>query len=141
MTDPAAPTSVLDLAGCSFVLLTSYDRQGRARPTPVWAARDGDSLVVTTTATAYKVGRVEHRPRVTLTRCDMRGRLRGAPVDGVAVVVRGALARRVEAALTVKYGWQMRVAGLLGSLGRTPVERVGIVIRDVAPGGGEGPDR
>jgi len=134
VTDPAAPTSVLDLAGCPYVLLTTYDREGRARPTPVWAARDGEALVVTTTAQAWKVGRVERRPRITLARCDMRGRPRGAPVDGVAVVVRGPLARRVEAAMVAKYGWQMRLAALVGSLSRTPVERVGIVIRDVAHG-------
>jgi len=111
------------------VLLTTYTRDGRAKPTPVWAARDGDALVVTTEARTWKVRRVEDQPRVTLARCDMRGHPRGAPVEGVAIVVTGPLARRVDVALVTKYGWQMRLTGLLGSL-RRGRDRAGVVVRD-----------
>lgn len=126
----AAPASVLDLADREYVLLTTYTRDGRAKPTPVWVARDGDALVVTTDADAWKVRRVRHEPRVTLAACDLRGRPRGAPVDGVAVVVGREHMARVDAALLRKYGWRLQATVLLGRLRRSTAPRAGIVVRD-----------
>ena len=126
----AAPTSVLDLADREYVLLTTYTRDGRAKPTPVWAARDGDALVVVTGADAWKVRRVRHEPHVTLAACDMRGRPRGAPVDGVAVVVGDEHMPRVHAALLATYGWKMRLTLLMERLRRGGEPRAGIVVRD-----------
>ena len=130
MTDAENPASVADLAGCEYVLLTTYTKAGTAKPTPVWAALDGDALVVTTTDSAWKVKRVRNEPRVTLAACDMRGRPRGAPVAGVAVVVGQEHMPRVHRALLAKYGWKMRVAELGGRLSRSTVTRAGLVIRD-----------
>lgn len=129
MTD-AAPTSVADLAGSEYVLLTTYTRDGTAKPTPVWAAPDGDALVVTTTDGTWKVRRVRAEPRVTLAACDARGHPRGAPVEGVAVVVGAEHMPRVDAALRRKYGWKLRVTELVTGLRRSRVTRVGIVVRD-----------
>lgn len=129
MTD-AAPTSVADLAGSEYVLLTTYTRDGTAKPTPVWAAPDGDALVVTTTDGTWKVRRVRAEPRVTLAACDVRGHPRGAPVEGVAVVVGAEHMPRVDAALRRKYGWKLRVTELVTGLRRSRVTRVGIVVRD-----------
>ncbi len=130
-TDSASPRSVLDLAGCEYVLLTTYTRDGTAKPTPVWAAADADALVVVTGVDAWKVRRVSHEPRVTLTACDARGNPRGAPVDGVAVVVNGVLVQRVRTALSRKYGWKLAGIDLLSRF-RSGGERVGLVIRDTA---------
>lgn len=129
MPDAANPVSVADLAGCEYVLLTTYTKDGTAKPTPVWAAPDGDALVVTTTDSTWKVKRVRNQPRVTLAACDVRGRPRGAPLDGVAVVVGEEHMRRVDRALRAKYGWKMRLTELAGRLGRS-VTRAGIVVRD-----------
>lgn len=130
MPDAVNPTSVADLAGCEYVLLTTYTRDGRAKPTPVWAAPDGDALVVTTTDGTWKVKRVRNNPGVTLAACDARGHPRGAPVAGVAVVVGEEHMRRVDRALRAKYGWKMRVTELVGRLGRSRATRAGIVVRD-----------
>lgn len=134
MADHRSPTSVHDLADSEYVLLTTYTSDGRAKPTPVWAARDGDALVVVTDADAWKVRRVAVEPRVTIAACDMRGNPRGGPVDGVAVVVDGALVERVEVALRRKYGWKMGAVDLMGRLRPRGGPRVGLVVRDVAAG-------
>lgn len=130
--DAAAPTSVLDLAGEEYVLLTTYTKDGRAKPRPVWAAPDDDALVVITGTGTWKVRRVTNTPRVTLQACDSRGRPRGASVEGLAVVVTDRLAERVDAAIGTKYGWKH---GLI-SFGRRFSSRVdaaaGLVIRDVS---------
>lgn len=131
MADTINPTSVHDLAGCEYVLLTTYTEDGRAKPTPVWAAPDGDALVAFTGADAWKARRVRHHPRVTLAACDARGHPRGGPVDGVALVVEGLLAERVTAAVRAKYGWKMRTVELLSRLRPSRSDVVGIVVRDL----------
>lgn len=132
MPDAQNPESVLDLAGCEYVLLTTYTADGRAKPTPVWAARDGDALVAYSGRDAWKVRRIRRTPRVTLAACDSRGRPRGGPVDGVAVVVEDRLAERVEVALAATYGWKKRAFDLAHRIRhRGAAETVGIVVRDV----------
>ncbi len=136
MADTANPTSVHDLSGCEYVLLTTYTKDGRAKPTPVWAAPDGDALVVYTSGDAWKLRRVRNTPAVTLAACDARGNPRGGPVDGVAVGVDGGLVDRVEAALRRKYGWKYSL--FAASRRFAPSTRAGgpagIVVRDVATG-------
>lgn len=109
----AAPVVPIDpvvaLADHSYVLLTTTRRSGVAVPTPVWVARHGDALLVTTGAEAGKVKRVRHTPRVTLQACDRVGTpLTDAPViEAVASVHDDEQSRaHLEAALSAKYGVQ-----------------------------------
>lgn len=140
MTFSPDPTSVLDLDPAEYVLLTTYTRDGTAKPTPVWATVDGDALVVYTSADAWKVRRIRNDARVTVAVCDARGHPRSSPLDGLAVVVDDEpLVRRVTDALRRKYGWKMAVADaaekVRGALSRSDdSHRVGIVVRDVNPG-------
>ena len=87
-----------------YVLLTTFRRDGRAVSTPVWAARDGDALVVWSVADAGKVKRLRHTSRVTVAPCDVRGRPTAEPVPGRAVLLDAAGTDRVRAALARKYG-------------------------------------
>ncbi|MEU6182867.1 PPOX class F420-dependent oxidoreductase [Streptomyces coeruleorubidus] len=73
---PSAPLpggSVERLAACRYVLLTTFRRDGRAVPTPVWVMRDGDCLAVWSVADAGKVKRIRNSGRVTVAPCDWRG--------------------------------------------------------------------
>ncbi|MFN8080824.1 MAG: PPOX class F420-dependent oxidoreductase [Kineosporiaceae bacterium] len=109
MIDAAA----LDLLGESaYVRLTTFRKNGTPVPTPVWVVRDGDHLLVTSNATAGKVKRLGHTPRVTLTPCDVRGRVADGAVEheGTAVVIRDAdQQRRLNQLLIAKYGIQARL--------------------------------
>ena len=93
-----------------YVSLTTFRRTGEAVPTPVWAAPDGDALVVWTRADSGKVKRLRHTSRVTVAPCDMRGRLEGPAVDGVAEFLDRAEWPRARAALARRYGWQWRIS-------------------------------
>ena len=136
----SAPTDVSALGDEEFVSLTTYRRSGEPVPTPVWVARDGDSLVVITAETSGKVKRARRDPRVVLRPCDRRGNVApDAPtVEGRAEVVTDAAAqegpRRVLAA---KYGLQYRLISLVALAarvrtlrGRAPVERIILRLRD-----------
>jgi PPOX class probable F420-dependent enzyme len=93
-----------------FVSLTTFRRSGAAVATAVWIARDGDALVVTTTADSGKVKRIRQDSHVEMRVCDRRGRVpAGAePVAGVAEVVSPNAGHL--AALRAKYGLEYRLA-------------------------------
>ncbi len=111
--------ALLALADEQYVLLTTTRRSGDRVPTPVWVARDGDGLVVTTGAEAGKVKRIRHTPRVTLQACDRVGRPRdGAPMIVAHATVHDDEASRaaLDAALSEKYGVQYATIRAMGRL-------------------------
>jgi len=81
-----APTFA-EIAKSDYLLLTTFTKDGRPKPTPVWAAADGDRLLVITQEGSWKVKRIRNTPRVTLAVCDMRGRPKGEPIEAVATVL------------------------------------------------------
>ncbi|MDD7937921.1 PPOX class F420-dependent oxidoreductase [Actinomycetospora lutea] len=117
----SAPTDVTALGNREFVSLTTFRRTGEPVPTPVWVARDGDALVVITSAASGKVKRSRRDPRVVLRPCDRRGTVApDAPsVEGRAEVVTDAAAQEgPRRALAAKYGLQWRLVNLMGLVGR-----------------------
>ena len=98
----------------TYVSLTTFRRTGQPVPTPVWAAPDGEDLVVWTRADSGKVKRLRHTARVTVAPCDVRGRVRGTAVEATAGFVHPADRPRALAALRRTYGWRFRL-GYVGS--------------------------
>ncbi|WP_199580397.1 PPOX class F420-dependent oxidoreductase [Blastococcus sp. TBT05-19] len=92
-----------------YVSLTTFRRTGAPVATPVWAAPDGDDLVVWTRADSGKVKRLRHTSRVTVAPCDVRGKVEGPAVDAVAGFVDRAEWPQALAALRRAYGWKFRL--------------------------------
>lgn len=61
-----------EVTKAKYVLLTTFTKDGRPKPTPIWIAPDGDRALVITEKNAWKVKRIRNTPRVTLAVCDMR---------------------------------------------------------------------
>lgn len=101
------------LAAEKYLLLTTFRKDGRAVPTPVWAVRDGDALAVWTASDSGKVKRIRRNGRVTVAPCDVRGRPHGAAVPGHATLCDLVGTRRVRSLLKQKY----RLIGRLSLLG------------------------
>ncbi|OLF04868.1 PPOX class F420-dependent enzyme [Actinophytocola xinjiangensis] len=93
----------------NYVLITTFRRDGTPVPTPVWAARDGDELIIWTRSEAGKVKRIRRSPRVELSECDARGRPRGEPVTGTARILDAEGTERGRRVLTRKYGLTGRI--------------------------------
>ena len=66
--------TLADLAKAQYILLTTFTKDGRPKPTPIWTAADGDRLLVISEEKAWKVRRIRNTPRVTLATCTLRGR-------------------------------------------------------------------
>ncbi len=75
-----------DIAGSEYILLTTFTKDGRPKPTPIWAAPDGDGLIVITGAQSWKVKRIRNTPRVTIAKCDRRGNPKSEAVEAVASI-------------------------------------------------------
>ena len=45
-----------------YILLTTFTKDGRPKPTAIWAAPDGDGLIVITQASSWKVKRIRNTP-------------------------------------------------------------------------------
>jgi uncharacterized protein len=97
------------LGRASYLLVTTFRKDGTPVPTPVWVGRDGDELIVWTQSKAGKVKRVRNNPTVELTACDMRGKPRGETVKGTARILDEAGTEHGRRVLTKKYGISGRV--------------------------------
>ncbi|GAA2034639.1 PPOX class F420-dependent oxidoreductase [Polymorphospora rubra] len=97
-------TDLESLGNEKYVLLTTFRRDGRAVPTPVWAVRDGDSLAVWTVADSGKVKRIRRSGEATVAACDVRGKPHSAAVSARASLIDPASTERVRGLLRKKYG-------------------------------------
>jgi PPOX class probable F420-dependent enzyme len=110
------------LTSGSYVLITTFRRDGSEVPTPVWVVRDGEALGIWTVAASGKVKRIRNRADV------LRGNPSGGPVPGRAEILDGAQTRHYRSLLGRKYGLLGRLT-LLGSRLRRGVDgTVGIRI-------------
>jgi uncharacterized protein len=100
---------VTPLPVSSYVSLTTFRRTGVPVSTPVWAAPDGETLVVWTRTDSGKVKRLRHTTKVTVAPCDIRGRVEGPVVDGVAGFVPHAEWPAALAALRRTYGFRFQL--------------------------------
>jgi PPOX class probable F420-dependent enzyme len=96
-----------------YVSLVTFRRNGRAVATPVWHAEHDGRLYVFTEAASGKVKRLRREPKVRLAPCDVRGRVQGEWSEGRArIVTESETEAAGYAALSRKYGWQMRLVNL-----------------------------
>ncbi|MGA0209077.1 MAG: PPOX class F420-dependent oxidoreductase [Candidatus Nanopelagicales bacterium] len=106
------------LANGKYLSLTTFKKDGTAVATPVWVARDGGELVVITDATSGKAKRIRNSGRVVLAPCDMRGKVTGASVDGVAHLTDSTETERITTQIKRKYGLAYTMITLLERLRR-----------------------
>lgn len=114
-----------ELGKARYVSLTTFRKDGTPVATPVWAVSDGTELYVWTRSDAWKVKRIRNSGRVTVTACDVRGRVvEGAPVrEGEARLLDEAGLKRVRGLMSRKYTWQfwvVDVPAMVARRGRRP---------------------
>ena len=120
----------------SYVLCTTFRRDGRAVSTPVWLVPMPDGEFGFSTGNeSGKAKRLRHTPRVTLQGCDRSGNdAHGPAYDAQARLVTGAELAQIRAAITAKYGAMATALGVAESVARRigakrfGSERVGVLI-------------
>ena len=121
-----------DLAKAQYILLTTFTKDGRPKPVPVWAALDkdrGDRLLVITEGKSWKVKRIRNTPHVQLAICDMRGRPKSESVDGTAAILDKSQTKVVYDAIGQRYGISGKVCNLFSRLRGGMENTVGLELR------------
>ena len=54
------PVTFADVAKSEYILLTTFTKDGRPKPTAIWAAPSGDGLVAITQEKSWKVKRIRN---------------------------------------------------------------------------------
>ena len=98
------PATFADVAKSEYVLLTTFTKDGRPKPTPIWAVPNGDALVAITQEKSWKVKRIRNTARVTIAVCDRRGNPKGEPVDAVAAILDKSANAATYDAIGKRYG-------------------------------------
>ena len=93
-----------EIADGKYVSLTTFKKDGTPVATPLWGARDGDRLLVWTTADSWKVKRIKRNAAVTVAPCSARGKVTGEKISGVAEILDSAGTEKARAAISSKYG-------------------------------------
>lgn len=116
-------TSLASLGDERFVSLTTFRRTGVPVSTPVWIARDGSALLVTTPSGSGKVKRLRHTPRVELRPCSRSGKV---AEDAPTVTGSGTIEEQDRPTVfRSKYGLEYRLFMLVERLmTRGPRDRV-----------------
>lgn len=118
-----------DLAKAQYILLTTFTKDGRPKPVPIWAAAQGDRLLVITQETSWKVKRIRNTPRVTLAICDMRGNPKSEAVEGTAAILDKAQTGAVYDAIGKRYGIVGKVFNLFSKLRGGMDKNIGLELR------------
>ncbi|OBI18276.1 PPOX class F420-dependent enzyme [Mycobacterium sp. E2327] len=124
-----------DLAKAQYLLLTTFTKDGRPKPVPVWAALDeqrGDRLLVITQEKSWKVKRIRNTPRVTLATCTMQGRPTSEAVEGTAAILDKSQTAAVYDAIGKRYGIVGKVFNFFSKLRGGMDNNVGLELK-VAP--------
>ena len=94
-----------NVANSKYLLLTTFTKDGRPKPTPVWGVADGDKLLVITDDGSWKAKRIRNTPRVTIQRSGGLGQAKGEPIEAVARILPKEDTRRVYDAVVKRYWW------------------------------------
>ncbi|HKV20377.1 MAG TPA: PPOX class F420-dependent oxidoreductase [Mycobacterium sp.] len=99
------PVTFADVAKSEYILLTTFTKDGRPKPTAIWAAPDRDGrLLVITQEKSWKVKRIRNTPRVTIAECDRAGKPKGEAVDAVASILDKSANKATYDAIGRRYG-------------------------------------
>lgn len=92
-----------DVIKSKYLLLTTFTKDGRAKPTAIWGVPDGDRLLVITDDESWKVKRIRNTPRVTIAKSGALGKPKSDDVEGVARILPKSETRRVYNAVLRRY--------------------------------------
>jgi uncharacterized protein len=121
-----------ELAKSQYILLTTFTKDGRPKPTPIWTAVDGDRLLVITEGDSWKVKRIRNTPRVTMATCTLRGRRTSEAVEGTAALLDKSETGAVYDAIGRRYGIVGKVFNFFSKLRGGMENNIGLELR-VAP--------
>jgi PPOX class probable F420-dependent enzyme len=126
--------SFQDVIASKYLRLTTFTKDGRPKPTPVWAVPEDGKLLVITDDGSWKTKRINNTPRVTIAKSGMLGKPKSDDVEGVARVLPKSETRRVYHAVLKRY-WYHAPWFYLHSILRGGIDKVhvGLEVTEITP--------
>ena len=94
-----------EVSKSEYVLLTTFTKDGRPKPTAIWVAPDARGRVVAITQEkSWKVKRIRNTPRVTIAECDRGGKPKGDAVEATAAILPKSANAKTYDAIGKRYG-------------------------------------
>jgi len=107
---PATRGNFDSMRGHKYGLVVTFKRDGTGVPTPIWFGLDeAGRLYFRTGADVAKVRRIRNDPRVLVAPCTVRGKPRGASIEGTARLLGPDEKDHAEAAIQSNYGLGRRL--------------------------------
>jgi PPOX class probable F420-dependent enzyme len=122
-------TTFAEVAKAEYILLTTFTKDGRPKPTAIWAAPSGDGLVVITQEKSWKVKRIRNTPRVTIAECDRRGNPKGEAVEATASILDKSRTGEVYEAIGKRYGLLGKTFNFFSKLRGGMANNVGLELK------------
>ena len=127
-----APTFA-EITKAEYILLTTFTKDGRPKPTAVWAAPDEKGrLVVITVEKSWKVKRIRNTSRVTLAICDRAGKPKSEAIEATAAILDKSETGAVYDAIAKRYGLLGKVFNLFSKLKGGMKNNVGLELKAVS---------
>jgi PPOX class probable F420-dependent enzyme len=98
------PVTFAEIAKSEYILLTTFTKDGRPKPTAIWAVSQEDSLIAITQEKSWKVKRIRNTPRVTIATCDRGGNPKSEAVDAVGAILDKSANAATYDAISKRYG-------------------------------------
>jgi PPOX class probable F420-dependent enzyme len=121
-----------DVAKSEYILLTTFTKDGRPKPTAIWAVPAGDGLIAITQEQSWKVKRIRNTPRVTIAVCDRAGKPKGEAVEATAAVLDKSVNGATYDAIGKRYGLLGKVFNVFSKLRGGLHKNVTIELKPVA---------
>jgi PPOX class probable F420-dependent enzyme len=97
------PIGFNDVIKAKYLRLTTFTKDGRAKPTAIWGVPDGDKLLIITDDNSWKVKRIRNTPREAIAKSGSLGKPKSDDVEAVARVLPKSETRRVYNAVLKRY--------------------------------------
>lgn len=113
-----------------YLNLATFRKTGVAVETPIWFAKDGDTLYAFSTGDAGKVKRLRNSSRARIAPCTVTGKVTGDWIDAEAFVLDDQAGKdRAYQAIKKKYGLQMMALNIGAFFGGRINKRAFIAIK------------
>jgi PPOX class probable F420-dependent enzyme len=125
------PVTFADVAKSQYILLTTFTKDGRPKPTVIWASPKGGALVVISQETSWKVKRIRNTSRVTIAECERNGKPKGEAVEATAAILDKSANGATYDAIGKKYGLIGKTFNFFSKLGGGMKNNVSIELKAV----------
>ncbi len=117
------------LENAQYLSFSTFRKNGNTVATPVWFARNGNSIYLFSDPNAGKIKRLKNFSKSQVAPCDVRGKVLGDWSNTEAFIINAEEEKQAAyQALSNKYGWQMKVLDLFSWLGQKIDKRIFIKV-------------